>query len=96
MAEEPVPALQKRPVESANPLPTEARDADVTPSWMSLSMRRSTLQAEKQATNWMEKSGMGETLASSTEPLYVCAAHAISGLQMDKDECWLQLNAVTP
>lgn len=55
--EEPALARQMRPAAVASPQPTGARDADVTPSWMSLSMRRSTPQEEKRAMNWTEKSG---------------------------------------
>lgn len=56
--EERAPARQRRP--AASPPPTGARDADANPTLMSLSMRRSTPQEEKQAMNSTEKSGRGE------------------------------------
>lgn len=77
MVEEPAPARQRRPEGVENPLPTGARGADVTLSWMSLSTRQSTPQEEKQAMNLMRKNGRGENKASRTRP-------CLSGLKRGK------------
>ena len=76
--EEPAPALQRGPAGAANPLPTGARDAGVTPTSTSLSMRRSTPQEERRATNWTERSGRSEDAL-----LCLCAVCTWSGLNME-------------
>lgn len=81
MVEEPAPAHQRRPEGGENLLPTGARGADVTLNWMSLSMRQSTPQEEKQAMNLMMKSGRGENKASR---VVLFIAHTLSGLKRGK------------
>lgn len=87
--EGPAQAHQRRPVEAENPPPRGARDTDVTLSWTSPSTRQSTPQEEKQAMNWMKKSGRGENKACTVVSLCSVFYPRIQN-------CRLQLNMVAP